>query len=195
MQRLSCLAVLFIALTVFIGCADKQPRLPEPTRVTPSEPVIQFEHVISITVDYNQTLEEMIAAGQYDVVRPDITPDNFPINQQNQNEAEIHIILFDRPMESDEVIAEFEKLGLRPAKLPEPLAFGAKHLHTQSWFAVIALGSSWEHPGGRLAPYLSNIDDEVRSGSMFTKENGIPSVILPVFPNSTLFNKPPRTTS
>ena len=58
-------------------------------------------------------------------------------------------------MGSDEVLKKLEKLGLRPATLPELLAFGATYPNKQRKFPIVALGSVWRYwEGYRFVPYL-----------------------------------------
>ena len=46
-------------------------------------------------------------------------------------------------MESDAVLRELDKRGLRAAELRELLAFGEKYPHVQREFSIAALGSKW----------------------------------------------------
>ena len=100
-----------------------------------------------VVVNYSQTLEQMIAAGRYDWKNPDITEKHFPIppSKRGKEEVAIELVHFDRNMESDEVLRELDKAGLRSAELPELLAFGAAHPEKQREFPIVALGSVWQH--------------------------------------------------
>ena len=110
-----------------------------------------------VVVNYSQTLEQMIAAGRYDWKNPDITEKHFPIppSKRGKEEVAIELVHFDRNMESDEVLRELDKAGLRSAELPELLAFGAAHPEKQREFPIVALGSVWQdRSGDRDVPYL-----------------------------------------
>jgi len=100
----------------------------------------------TVAVDYSRSLEEMIAAGEYDSVNGNITPDHFPIKGQGKQEGAVTLFHFNRDMESDEVIAEMDKAEHRPAVIEELLAFGESHAALQREFPIIALGSRWQIP-------------------------------------------------
>lgn len=100
----------------------------------------------TIAVDYSRSLEEMIAAGQYDSVNGNITPDHFPIRGQGKQEVDVTLFHFNRDMESALVIAEMDKAGYRPALIGELLALGESHPDLQREFPIIALGSRWQIP-------------------------------------------------
>ena len=94
-----------------------------------------------VTVDYSKTLEQMIADGKYDWKNSDIKAKNFPLNGQGTTAVNIELVHFNRNIESDTALAELDKMGLRPATLPELLAFGAKYPDKQREFPIVALGS------------------------------------------------------
>ncbi|MBI1852361.1 MAG: hypothetical protein HYR85_18630 [Planctomycetes bacterium] len=96
----------------------------------------------SLTVDYRQSLKMMIKAGRYDYINSDITSRHFPV-APGPAEVTIELVRFDRVMSTDAVLAELEKRGVRPATLPELLAFGAKYPEKQREFSVVALASVW----------------------------------------------------
>jgi len=96
-----------------------------------------------VTVDYDRRLERMIEDGKYDWNNSDINAKNFPIEGKGTAEVDIELVHFNRVMESDDVLKELDKMGFRPATLPELLAFGAKYLDKQREFPIVALGSAW----------------------------------------------------
>jgi len=95
-----------------------------------------------VTVDYDRRLERMIEDGKYDWNNSDINAKNFPIEGKGTAEVDIELVHFNRVMESDDVLKELDKMGFRPATLPELLAFGAKYLDKQREFPIVALGSA-----------------------------------------------------
>ena len=108
-----------------------------------------------VTVDYSMSLADMITAGRYDWANEDITFKNFPINGKGQAEIMIEIIHFNRCIQSEGALNDFENTGLRAAALPELLAFGAKYPDMQREFPIIALGSLWQDSyGSRRVPAL-----------------------------------------
>jgi hypothetical protein len=107
-----------------------------------------------VTVDYRQSLKAMIQVGRYDWVNSDITEKHFPITP-GPKDVSIELVHFDRVMSSDDVLAELDCRGLRPATLAELLAFGAKYPEKQREFPVVALASVWRCSGGfRRVPFL-----------------------------------------
>ena len=110
---------------------------------------------LPVKVDYSRTVEQMVADGKYDWSHPDIAAKNFRIHSQRKVELTIKLINFNRNMTSKEVLRELDKQGLRPATLPELLAFAARYPDKQREFPIVALGSVWRSFGGRRdVPYL-----------------------------------------
>ncbi|TSC83630.1 MAG: Uncharacterized protein G01um101413_959 [Parcubacteria group bacterium Gr01-1014_13] len=117
----------------------------------------------SVTIDYSKSLAQMIVAGKYDYANPDIVEKNFPIQRpnasegdiqssgnpyrtlgiQNDNNTEIVLVHLKKVVTTTEVLAHMDKLGLRPARIEELLAFGEKYPKKQLEFPIVALGSVW----------------------------------------------------
>ena len=117
-------------------------------------------NLYSITVNYSLSLEEMVAAGRYDWKNNDITAKHFSVKGEGVVDVDIELVHFDRVMDSsDEVIRELN-VGLRPAKIEELLAFGAKYPDVQRQFPIVALGSVWQHLDDRHVPFLWGYSDE-----------------------------------
>jgi len=111
----------------------------------------KFDGVASafpVVVNYDQSVEVAVKAGKYGWSNSDITTKHFPSQRKGTAEIEIILVHFNRAIESDEAVRELDKQGLRPAELPELLAFGAKYPDVQREFPVIALGSVWQDPAG-----------------------------------------------
>lgn len=120
-------------------------------------PATQSVHpTYPVSINYGLSLEEMIAAGRYDWKNDDITAKHFPERGEGVSDIEIQLVHFNRVMgSSDEVIREFDKMGLRPASIEELLAFGAKYPDVQRQFPIVALKSLWRRlRGHRYVPYL-----------------------------------------
>jgi hypothetical protein len=106
-----------------------------------------------VTIDYRASLAAMIKAGRYDWANPNITDKHFPVTP-GDTDVVIELVHLNRDASSDDVLAELERRGLRPATLPELLAFGATYPEQQREFPIVALGSVWQlWDGGRLVPY------------------------------------------
>ncbi len=125
-----------------------------------SELVGKLSNTFMVTVDYAKSLPEMIKAGNYGYANEDITPKNFPITGEGKVDLEIVLVHFGKDIESDDVLAELDKLGLRAATLPELLALGETHPKVQREFPIIALGSVWANrDGDRDVPCLGDWGD------------------------------------
>jgi hypothetical protein len=98
-------------------------------------------NTFTINVNYDLPLEEMVKAGKYDWVNREITTDKFPSKRKGTAVIDVDLIFFNRDMEWDEVLLALDKMGYRPAELPELLAFGAKYPDIQKNFPIVAFGS------------------------------------------------------
>lgn len=114
----------------------------------------------SVTVDCTKSLLEMIAAGNYGHIWHKITPENFPVVGEGIVQYEIALFHFDRDVMSKSVLARLDKLGYRPATLPELLSLGAAFPKLQDQFPIAALGSQWREDKRYLSrariPFLMN---------------------------------------
>ena len=108
-----------------------------------------------VVVDYSRTLGQMIEAGHYNYADKSITPKNFPLTGEGQVELDLCLVHFNRDITSEAAMKELEKMGMRPATLPELLALGEKYPEEQRQYPMIALGSVWRSPhGDRSVPCL-----------------------------------------
>src|SRR5438477_11004884 len=100
-------------------------------------------NVYPFTIDYGQTLDEMIAAGGYDSVDDGITVEHFPITGAGQ--VTVQLVLVHPGVFESQSGAQ----GLQPAKLEHLLAYGAQLAHGAPYWErhdphlVVALGSAW----------------------------------------------------
>ena len=58
----------------------------------------------TVTIDYRQTLDQMIAAGAYDHVNRHITESSFPVAGGNAAERELTLVFLGRVASTDEVL-------------------------------------------------------------------------------------------
>ena len=109
-------------------------------------------------VDYDMTLEQMIAAGNYDWKNDDITAKRFPRVGKGKVEFEDTLFHFDRGISSEdavkEILAADTKNPWEPGKIENTLAYGAKNPEEQRRFPIIGLGSVAEVDGYRGVPCL-----------------------------------------
>ncbi len=109
----------------------------------------------SMSVDYDRPVKDGIKAGKYDWKNDDITAEHFPSQETGTKDATVELFHYGKDISTDEVIADMDKHGYRPATLKEILALGEKHPDLQREFPIIGLGSVWRSPpGGRYCPYL-----------------------------------------
>ncbi len=97
--------------------------------------------IYPVVVDYSKSLDEMIQSGNYVEVDRDITTENFPVEDYYKARINLQLIYFGRDTTPEEVIQEMDRRSLRPATLPEMLAFGAKYPEMGVEFPVMAFGS------------------------------------------------------
>lgn len=117
--------------------------------------------VFQVIINYSKTFANMIKTGKYDWVNNDITQEHFPITGEGTIELKAELIHFGKTMSTDNVLKELDRRGLRPATLPELLAFGEKYPEKQREFPVVSLGSVWTvSSGNRRIPYLDESDSE-----------------------------------
>jgi len=102
----------------------------------------------SVPVDYDLSVEEAIAAGDYQAVNANITSRNFSSKRKGRAELQVFLVKFDQRMSSQDVMRELESENLRPAELPELLAFGAKYPDMQRKFSIVGMGSVWRDRKG-----------------------------------------------
>lgn len=107
-----------------------------------------------LTIDYTESLAEIVTAGTYDYVSPDITEEHFP-TAEGVAKIEAVLVHFDRVVTSDDVLHALEHLDLRPGTVFELAAFGEQRPDLQCQFPIIALGFVWAAPDcGRRVVYL-----------------------------------------
>ena len=124
-----------------------------------------------LSVDYSRPLAEVVAAGGYNYVNDNITEENFPTVKGNPIDPVVHpggvvvtqavLVHLDRVVDSDDVLGELERQGLRPGTMFELAHFGEQHPDIQRQFPVVALGSVWALSNGdRDVGYLGEDGDD-----------------------------------
>lgn len=109
----------------------------------------------SVTVNYGQTIEQLVEAGQYDWVNGVINSRNFLSREKGEVQIDIHLLNFDRTS-SEDIISAMDRQGFRPASLEELLALGAAYPDLQRENPIVALGSTY--PIDQGVPCLSRND-------------------------------------
>lgn len=105
----------------------------------------------TVTIDYRQTLDQMIAAGGYDHVNRHITESSFPVAGGAAAERELTLVQIGRVASTDELLQQLEKLAVRSGRIEELLAFGAAYPQAQRQYPIAAVGALDEY---RRRPFL-----------------------------------------
>lgn len=134
------------------------------------------ENRYPVIVDYRETLEQMIAAGQYDDVDSHINETNFPFTGKGKKQLVIELVHFGRDMAIHDVSESLKARGMRPATLPELLAFGSTYLMKGRGFPIVALGTVWDYHGVHRAACLE-YDGQLRKLSRVLISGNVPGVI------------------
>lgn len=94
-------------------------------------------------------LEKLLEPLKLNYVNPNITTENFPIQEVG---TDFEVFTIDKVMTTKEVEEAMDEKGLRPANLYELLTWTKDNWNGNDW--IIALGSGWMHSGNRYVPYL-----------------------------------------
>jgi len=123
---------------------------------TPAPAAMPEQLVLS--VDYGRSLEQMIAAGQYDWTNSDITAKRFPVQGVGIVQYEAKLFHFDRSTASqdnvDAIKADDPANPWEPGKIEHLLSFGEKYPEEQRKYPIVALGSVASVYGFRFVPCL-----------------------------------------
>lgn len=112
-----------------------------------------FENFV-LSVDYNRSLEYMIAVGNYDWKNQDVTVKKFSIVGNGVERFEAKIFHFDRTTQSQDNVDAIKAGGFEPGKIEHLLAFGEKYPEEQWEYSIIGLGSVAEVGSYRMVPKL-----------------------------------------
>ncbi|MEK9208495.1 MAG: hypothetical protein AAB910_00275 [Patescibacteria group bacterium] len=120
---------------------------------------IEFlDRTISVMMDLTKTTVQLIADGKYDWVNSNIVKHFSFGTGDGTRTAEVHLLRYNKRMTSDEVIADMDRQGLRPATFLELLWIGIQHSGLQLEFPIVALGTVAEVDGHRDVAYLDRYD-------------------------------------
>jgi hypothetical protein len=115
-----------------------------------------------IAVDYGRPLADMIAAGRYDWVNPNITAERFPVEETGRKQFRAKLFHFDRYISSDDAVAAMKAENFTPGSHVHGLAFGATFPDEQRKYPIACLGSSARVGGDRRVVCLDRHGDERR---------------------------------
>ena len=103
-----------------------------------------------ITLADERSTEELMAAAKYGYCHSQILSDNFPaIPFNGETPREIVLLTFDRPMSSEDAIAEVAKQDLERPYYEDVLSFGIKYPEAQLETPVAFPNDPWLGNHGR----------------------------------------------
>ncbi len=121
----------------------------------------------TLLVNYGQSVEEALRAGNYDWANNDLTSRNFPPTRCGTDTVRLHLVHFNKAMGDDEITRRLEKLNLSDATIEELLALGANPVtrDLQRQFPIVARGSVWRDSDRyRNVPVLWRYGSERHAG-------------------------------
>lgn len=107
-----------------------------------------------VSVNYSQSLRQMIDAGGYEEVSKDINSRNFYLESTGYRETELTLVQFKTPKTPLEVLTLMKEKGCRPATIEELLSLGKTQPDLQRSIPIVGLGSSRTFRGKRWFPCL-----------------------------------------
>jgi len=125
---------------------DRLLRRTKETNLTIPYSVKEFD----LMIQYDQTIENLIKAGNYDWVNSDINSRNFPEEVLKLFNTKAYLFNFGKWMPSKDAILEMDKYGFKPATTKVILSFGLQYPNEQKNGSIVGLGSTWQDPGGFL---------------------------------------------
>ena len=99
-----------------------------------------------IQIGGSQTMDELVAAGNYDGVHSLINQENFPVKRQSPFEVWIELVGLDRIATSEDAVVEFKKRGLRRPNPEEAVRFGEQYPDAQRHRPIVWPHQPFNHP-------------------------------------------------
>lgn len=112
---------------------------------------------------YDQSIEEAVKLGCYDITNPDFNSANFPPDTTKTGKKESAVIFFEyhHNATTEEIKADMDRKGFMPIGPTELLAIGEQHPLFQEGRTLPALRSSWTGADGETYfPCLTEFDGE-----------------------------------
>jgi len=141
--RLLLLAAVGTAAVFLFGCMSQQERS------------ALLNGPYTVQVDYTQSVEDLLKAGQYTWVQYLVSSSSFPGAEGGQSTLSAVLVPFSPQADLAQFLGS-APAGMRPATLKELLAFGDTYRDVQRKLPVLALGTSallevptyrWERTG------------------------------------------------
>lgn len=120
----------------------------------------QKDEVFPTKVNYDLSVESLVAQGEYDWANSGINSKHFQTAKKGEAALNLELVHLNQVLTSEEAIAELKKRGLRHAEPHELLSFGVQYPEEQRKYPIVALGSVWQDwLGGRSVAYLRSCAD------------------------------------
>jgi hypothetical protein len=103
--------------------------------------ILERDRTFSVTVG---TMPEMLSAGKYAYVNPDITAEHFRFAAYGPEPVTVELVHFTRWMSTYDILRLFASEGWKPADLAILLTVKAKYPDFDPKYTVVALGSVWQ---------------------------------------------------
>ncbi len=127
--RLLAAAALAFAAVFLFGCMSQQARS------------ALLNGPYTVQVNYSQSVEDLLKAGQYNWVHYLVSSSNFPSTEAGEGSLSAVLVPFSPRADVTQFLAN-PPAGTRPATLKELLAFGEAYQDVQRKLPVVALGTS-----------------------------------------------------
>jgi aminoglycoside N3'-acetyltransferase len=119
---------------------------------------------ITVLVDETKTVEEAVEICNFGCRDADINNKNFlRIKNGQKSEKEIAIFDFGKPMSSEDVVVEMDKIGYKPATIFDILSLVVEaRMSKLQWIfriRIVALGSVCNNFGGSRVAYLDEFSN------------------------------------
>lgn len=96
-----------------------------------------------LTVNYEQSLEQLLMNGEFQWAHHRVNSDNFTIRGVGKQEVSLVLLHINREVPTSVINDVMQELGLKPARIEHLLVFGARFKEYQEKFPIAALGSVW----------------------------------------------------
>lgn len=112
---------------------------------------------ISLEIDYQLSLSEILRLGKYDQVNESVNEVNFPLvsNELKSTELIAKLFKFGGLVGSEEATQLMKADGFDPSPIRELIFLGLRYPFLQQSFFIVGLGSTWKRYGDLFVPGLS----------------------------------------
>ncbi|MFH1426857.1 MAG: hypothetical protein ABIG66_05530 [Candidatus Kerfeldbacteria bacterium] len=108
----------------------------------PEEITLKSETVM-LNIDFGATLIELLDAGEYELVVPDVNEQNFPLNGEGTQMMQLEVVGVSHEVDTKTLLELLRSAGYQLARAEHILTLGAKFKELQTKHPIVALGSIW----------------------------------------------------